>query len=213
MKKIVTAIALCLPLAAVVQATEIPKFETYLGYDYIRFNLDSPFVPNFNGNGGSAQFLYNFNKWAGVAFDAGAVNKGGFSDTLADTTVIHFCAGPQVTFHNHSHFTPFIHALFGGAYSTTSIGLTAIPVVPPVVNPLVTTPGVALPLSVRVGTANTDFAMLIGGGFDIKLSKRVAFRPVSADYFLTRLPSLVTGDTTNRNNWRLSAGFNFMFGE
>ena len=54
--------------------------------------------------------------------------------------------------------------------------------------------------------------MMAGGGLDIKLSKHIAFRPIGADYYLTRVPSFLTGNTTNRNNFRYSAGINFLFG-
>ena len=54
--------------------------------------------------------------------------------------------------------------------------------------------------------------MMAGGGLDIKINKHMSFRPIGADYYLVRLPSLLTGDTTNRNNFRYSTGINFLFG-
>jgi hypothetical protein len=54
--------------------------------------------------------------------------------------------------------------------------------------------------------------MLAGGGLDIKIGKHIAFRPVEADYFLTRFPTILTQDDTNRNHFRYSAGVNFLFG-
>ena len=77
-------------------------------------------------------------------------------------------------------------------------------------------PGIILPpngpISARINASNTGFAMFAGGGLDIKVSKHMAFRPIGADYYLTRLPSLLTGNTSNRNNFRYSAGVNFLFG-
>jgi hypothetical protein len=55
--------------------------------------------------------------------------------------------------------------------------------------------------------------MIAGGGVEIKLGKRVWFRPFEADYFLTRLQNHVTGLDHNQNNFRATAGFNFTFGE
>ena len=63
-----------------------------------------------------------------------------------------------------------------------------------------------------MNASNTGFAMMAGGGLDIKVSKHIAFRPIGADYYLTRIPSLLTGDTSNRNNFRYSAGINFLIG-
>jgi hypothetical protein len=67
--------------------------------------------------------------------------------------------------------------------------------------------------------------MMAGGGLDIKLNKHVTFRPVEADYYLTRADHrvvdlanianntpIVTG-TSNRNNFRYAAGVNFLFGK
>lgn len=54
--------------------------------------------------------------------------------------------------------------------------------------------------------------MFAGGGLDIKLSKHIGFRPIGADYFLTRSSTLFTGNDTNRNNFRYTAGITFMWG-
>ena len=101
--------------------------EAFLGYQFTRFNPNSGFVPSLNANGGSGQFVYNFYKWAGLAFDAGAVTKGVLNGRDIDTTVVHFVAGPRFAFHNHSRFTPFGEVLFGGSYATTSTRSTRYP--------------------------------------------------------------------------------------
>jgi opacity protein-like surface antigen len=155
--------------------------------------------------------VYNLNRWIGGVIDVGAVNNGRLNQTSVDTTVMDFVAGPRFTFHNHSRFLPYAQALFGGAYSTISTQVTVLPstgtVFPPgvLVNP-------NEPLSARLTASNTGFAMLVGGGLDIKLSKRVAFRPFEASYYLTRIPSLLSGNVSNRNNFRYAAGINFLFG-
>src|SRR5262249_13124605 len=156
----------------------------------------------FNANGGSGQFVYNFNKWIGVAVEGGAANKGVLNGADVDTTVAHVVAGPRISYHNHSRFTPFGEVLFGGAFGTTS---TQIPVIP-VAGPASFLPvPIGVPISARIQASNSGFAMMAGGGLDIKMSKHVAFRPLEFDYYLTRLPNLLTGDDTNKNNWRYSA--------
>ncbi len=45
--------------------------------------------------------------------------------------------------------------------------------------------------------------MIAGGGFDLRISRHLAIRPVEADYVLTLLPNGVNG---TQNNLRLSAG-------
>jgi hypothetical protein len=214
MSKSVRVLAATLLFAGAAAATDWQKYEVYLGYDFVRFNPNSDFVPSFNANGGGGQFVYNFNKWIGAAVDLAAVNKGTLGGFNVDTTVASFTAGPRFTFNHSGRWVPYVQVLFGGAYATTSTGIGVLPLA----NGAVIPPGIVLPpgvpFSARLGASNTDFAMLAGGGLDIKISRHVYFRPVEASYFLTRIPSfLTTGNTSNRNNFRYSAGVNFMFGE
>jgi opacity protein-like surface antigen len=205
MKKTITIIAASLSFALAAVAADNPKMETFLGYDYVRFNPDSGFVPSINANGGSGQFVYNFWKGVGLAFDAGAVNKGVLNGRDVDTTVVHFVAGPRFAYHNHSRFTPYGEALFGGAYATTSTRILGLPIAGSGFDP-------TIPVSTRLTASRTNFAMMIGGGLDIKFSKHMAFRPLAFDYYLTRVPTFFSGNDVNRNNWRYTAGVNFMFG-
>jgi len=198
--------------ASVAAATDFPTMETFLGYNFVRFNPNSDIVPSFNANGGSGQFVYNFNRYFGAAIDLGAVNNGRLNQTSIDTTVVDFVAGPRFTYTgHHSRFMPYAQVLVGGAYGTTSTSIAAFPLVP-VAGPLgnVVLPGGAI--EARVTASNTGFALLAGGGLDIRVGKHVAFRPFETSYYLTRVPSLLTGHITNRNNFRYAAGVNFLFG-
>jgi hypothetical protein len=210
MKKCFVFVAGFLLCALTLSATDESKFETFLGYNYVRFNPDSHIVPSFNANGGSGQFVYNFSHWIGAAVEAGAVNNGSLYSSAVDSTQIHFVAGPRFAWHRHSRWMPYGEALFGGSHATASAQISAIQVGGPIITPF----AAGTPISVRVQSSGaTHFAMLVGGGLDVKLSKHVAFRPAGFDYYLTRLPDFYNpGDTTNRNNWRYLAGFNFLFG-
>jgi len=204
-------------------AWNYPQYETFLGYSFVRFNPNSDFVPSYNSNGGAGQFVYNFNRWFGGEVDAGAVNKGVlniccdpftgniFNNGNVDTTTAWITAGPRVTFRgkgNDSRWKPFVHVLFGGAYTTAS-----------------TPDNTSDFLNSRLVASRWGFAMLAGGGLDIRVSRHFWFRPVGADYFLTRFQNnffgngvlvdgtVVNGNTTNRNNFRYTAGLNFTWGE
>ena len=48
MNKIVSLVAAALLFAAAAAATEFPRYETYLGYDWVKFNPASGNVPSFN---------------------------------------------------------------------------------------------------------------------------------------------------------------------
>jgi len=206
MRKIIVMIAAVLTFALVAAATEAPRAEAFLGYNFVRFNPDSGYIPSFNANGGSGQFVYNFNKWLGAAVDLGAVTKGTLNHYNVDSTVVDFVAGPRVTFHSHGRFMPFAQVLFGGAYATASLRVAGAVLPPGIVLP----PG--LPITARLNVSRTGFAMLAGGGLDIRMGRHAAFRPIGVDYYLTRMPSFLTGNDHNANNFRYSGGFAFWFG-
>src|SRR5690242_20272885 len=197
MKSFLKVIAAVPLFALVAAATDVPKFETFLGYGFVRFNPNSAFVPSFNANGGYGQFAYNFTKYFSGVVDAGAVNKGTLNGLNIDTTVTSLTAGPRFTYHNHSRFTPFVHVLFGGSWGSTSYPITGA-VLPG--GSTILPPGT--PFSARIIASNSGFAMFAGGGLDVRVSKHIAIRPVGADYFLTRSSTLFTGNDTNRNNFR-----------
>jgi opacity protein-like surface antigen len=219
MKKTITVIVASLSFVFAAGATDIPgRYETFLGYQFTRFNpnlpvgLLNPRIDSVDANGGSGQFIYNFDKWFGVVFDAGAVtnsnlNPLGFLTTSLDTTVTHFVAGPRFTYHTESRFMPYAEVMFGGAHGTSSF----------LCDPAFIADCPVLPsgFSTRVQVSHTSFALMAGGGIDIKVSKHVAFRPAGFDYYLTRSPLNIPalGITHNdRNNWRYTAGVTFMFG-
>jgi hypothetical protein len=206
MRKIIVILAAVLTSALVATAEDVPKMEAFLGYNYVRFNPDSALFPSFNANGGDGQFVYNFTQWIGGVADLGAVTAGSAGRFNIDSTVFNFVAGPRFTYHNDSRFQPFAQLLLGGAYSTASLPVAAV----------ILPGGIVLPpgsvINARLHASHTGFALFAGGGLDIRLSEHIAVRPIGADYYLTRLPSLITGDTTNRNNFRYSAGVSFLFG-
>ena len=211
MKKIITVIATSVCFAFVAGATEVPQTEVFLGYSLVRLNSNGDIIPSRDANGGSGQFVYNFSKGFGVAFDAGAVTNGAIRTTNVDTTVAHLVAGPRYKFNQHSRFQPYVQALFGGAYTTTSTQIFATVASPLIgVNPIIPAPGEAI--SARLVASRRSFAMLVGGGLDWKFNKHMQVRPVAFDYFMVQPESLIPGQTRERNNWRYSAGVNFTLG-
>jgi len=206
MKAFLTVLAASLSLALTATATDIPGFETYFGFDWVRFNPDTGTIRSFNADGGSAQFVYNFHKAFGVAFDLGAVTKdtlhGSFSNEQS-----HFLIGPRYGFYNHSRFTPFGEVLFGVANASVSTGILQVPTVLPASS-------IILPdnISASLTASRTSFAMMAGGGLDIRLTKHLTYRLIDADYFLSRPASLITHENVNKNNVRLTTGVDFTWG-
>jgi hypothetical protein len=174
---------------AVASAQDIPRVETFFGYSWARFDATSNRAPAYNAHGGDAQLIYNFNRWVGIVGDFGGYHNGSVG-RIADATVVNFQVGPRLSFRKRKRVNPYVQALFGGVHQSVS-GPVGIPV---------------------FGDEST-FAMLLGGGVDIRLGHRVAFRPFEADYFYTRLhnPAVFTL-SQNQDNVRLSGGFAFRFG-
>jgi hypothetical protein len=222
MKKTITVIATFLCFAFVAGATDIPKYETFLGYTYVRanqFNQNTGLgqtIGGFDMNGGSGQFIYNFGKWFSGVADIGAVTKQNVGVINANNTTAFYMFGPRVSYRNHSRFTPYAQIVFGGATRAVSRQLDVltgsnIPVFP-VVTPQSLFPGANTEVTAQVSATQTAFAMAVGGGLDWRLGKHFSFRPVSVDYVLTRFPSLSQGGNQNQNSIRASPGIIFTFG-
>jgi len=62
-----------------------------------------------------------------------------------------------------------------------------------------------------LSASNNGFAMAIGGGLDIGISRHVGLRPAQFDYFLTRYEWKALG-INNQSNFRYQAGLVFLFG-
>lgn len=223
MKKCYLLLCAAALTASVAAATDNGFGGAFLGYNWVRFNPSSNIpgvsVPSFDLNGGNAQLAYTLRPGIGLVLDVGVVHAGSlFANGVSnqngvDHTLTDFVLGPRYTFHRHSRWMPFGQALFGGAHATSSTGVTLLQggiVWPPA--GVVLPPGSVQPVNATLQAERTGFAMLVGGGLDIKINKHIALRPIGADYYLTRLPAFVTGNDTNKNHFRYSAGVNFMFG-
>jgi opacity protein-like surface antigen len=111
--------------------------------------------------------MYNFYNGLGVAFDVGVVTKDTFNGIFSNRQA-HFLLGPRYGFYNHSRFTPFVEVLFGGARGSVSIDLNQVQEVFPASS-------IVLPndVSARLTASRTSFAMMAGGGLDIRLTEKV----------------------------------------
>jgi opacity protein-like surface antigen len=91
-----------------------------------------------------------------------------------------FLVGPEFKWRNHTRLTPFAHTLVGVAVSKGD-GMLTFP------------GGTSL-----IKVSKTGVALALGGGFDIRVSKRFSFR-TSVDYN----PAYIGGGTTtDPRNWR-----------
>ena len=233
MRRVVTAVAVILVSSFAAFAADYGRFETFFGYTYVRFQTSNQFVgepfdlnvPNFSAHGGSAQFAYNWNRWFSIVADAGAVTStgdiGDFGNSILfpalsrgggfNATVANYLLGPRVSFKKGSRFVPYVQTLFGGATSWQSLPVPDVAIVVPAA----LGGGVIVPngANIRFNRETSGFAMTAGGGLDIKINRHVLFRPIQAEYFLTRLSPIGAFGVTTRNNFRYSVGINFSYGE
>ncbi|HEY2647423.1 MAG TPA: hypothetical protein VGI34_10640 [Candidatus Acidoferrales bacterium] len=192
-------------------AQEYSKWEVPVDYSYARGNGAN--IRAFSLNGGGGGIVYNFNRFFGIKGDlqgygsttrvftnVPVINPLTGTPTLGAVSVngnlFTYMAGPQLRLPTHT-FKPFAEFLFGGAHTNTYANLfqaTGITGARP---------------------NNNAFAMAIGGGFDIRVSKMISIRPFQMDYLLTRFGSnfLPIPGQRNQNNFRYLAGINFTFGE
>jgi len=205
---IVMAVLLFGGIGAMAQDT--PKADLFFGYSFLRYN-SAQTVPAFTANGGIGSFGLNVNDHIGLEAELGGYHNGNVNNYHFDSTTFSFLFGPRLSYGRSKKVDPYFHVLFGGQHGTSSIAADSILVVNPLVN---------APSNGRYKGSQTSFAMAVGGGIDIKLSKAVTFRPVQIDYYLTRFeaPEVVVPTDSNlktarnQNNFRYAAGIQFTFG-
>jgi outer membrane immunogenic protein len=163
--------------------------ELALDYSYIRSNAPPGGCGCFNLNGGSATVAWPVGpgKFALVG-DLTIANSNNIDSTAYNLTLGIFTAGvrylPPV---GHWRIQPFGQVLVGGARASGSLTL------PP--NPAYTDAGLA-------------FAANMGGGLDLRISRRFSLRLFDADYLVTTFQN---GVNDHQNNVRLSSGLVIRF--
>ena len=162
---------------------EYPKVEVFVGYSAlgeansrgISFGANRHVGGNYSAEPGfETSIIRNFSKHFGIKGDFSAhFNNESASGPLTyctpgcttatqnfqlKTRVYNFLAGPEFKARNKTRFTPFAHVLAGVAHTSATF----------------TTPGPTFNLLLK--KSDNSFAMALGGGIDIRASKRVSFR-------------------------------------
>jgi outer membrane protein OmpA-like peptidoglycan-associated protein/opacity protein-like surface antigen len=185
--------------------SDTPKLELFLGYSNILATPMSVTNRVADLQGGDMNIAFNPNRYLGLVGDFAGYHAntltfdgagGSFRDVGADGKAITYMVGPRLSF-RRPRFTLFGQALFGDANArkVTVNDCTGSPVCTP------------LP-------SEHSFAMALGVGLDLNLSRHLAFRIIQAEYFLTQFrdPSSTAGTISIRNNVRLSSGIVFRSG-
>jgi outer membrane protein OmpA-like peptidoglycan-associated protein len=176
--------------AVLAQEAPTPKFDIFGGYSWYDPGLR---VNNIKLESDPKGFAfaptYNFSKNFGISVDGAGhfgQNGAGAGENQAGSIMV----GPRFMLRNDEHFWPFVHALVG--WQTLTID-SAIP-------------GGAY--------GRSGIATMLGGGFDIPISKRISFRLIEANYVWAHhnfYPQTATR-SNNPSGADLRSGLVFNFG-
>lgn len=196
----VLVFALAIPAMA---QDELPKFDLFGGYSYVRVNLQGSIHSNLNGASGAVGFypsrhlgvVGDFGGYRLSTLTAGSSSPLGSGSLGVSGNIITYLFGPRIRFGGEG-LSPFVQALFGGAHSSDITCSTSN----------------AACSSVTGGTghllsSDNAFAMTLGGGIDIKVSHHFSVRG-QGEYLMTRFKDVTssTGARAMQNNARISVG-------
>lgn len=130
-----------------------------------------------NANGWDTAVTGNLNRWFGVAGDFSGAYKSQNGVSFNNYT---YTFGPVLSWRHNPSFTPFAHFLAGGFRASAAFsGLSG---------------------------SDSGFAMMFGGGVDVKATQHVAVRAVQFDWL-----SMRANGFSDNNNMRISTGLLFRY--
>jgi len=187
MRKLVSVgiliLGLCLSAAA---ADDTPTAEVFGGVSFLHLDIPTAAGVKKNYAGWDSEFQFNVNKILGVTADIGG-NYGRLQPNIANSHTYTFAFGPTFSFRSE-HATIFAHTLFGE--NSTNI---------------VTAAGTA-------GSTDSAFAMVWGGGIDVKINQTFALRLGQIDWVYTRHNLTAVGFPDHQNNIRYAGGITINLG-
>ena len=184
---------LAMPLAA----QDTPKLEVFGGYQYLHngdFSVSGETVSGSgqNWNGWDANATYYFNRNIGVQgdFSGSYATFDVFDLGSASSHIYTYAGGPVVALNAGGKINPFVHALFGGARLTLSESGASV--------------------------SFNGFTTIVGGGVDVKVAPRIAFRLVQADWAYYHFgDKTIAGETipsfSANKNVKIATGIVFRF--
>jgi hypothetical protein len=199
---------------------EYPRLEFFAGYAAAGYNPDtappivnqrlSPFFSDQAGGptGFETSVSKNFRRYVGLKGDfaayfndshgrgtftncpVGQVCATGAQDFKINSRAFYFMAGPEFKWRNRTRVAPYLHALFGGVHSRSEFSTTGSIV------------------TLRDNDAQSGFAMALGGGLDVRVTRRASIRTM-VDYAPTWLKEGGANERSKQEHIRLSLGILF----
>ena len=183
---------------AAAQDQPAPKWELFAGYSVfdpganVHGLLPGALLPlnsrlEWNPRGAGASLTYDFNNWFGLTLDTSThwgSRETGIVRRIDDAAFSNLSFGPKLTY-RHNRFSPFFEVLVGDQRLMPDAFYDV-----------------------------DKFGLMVGGGLDINLSRRVALRLIRADYVLSsyRYGPISSVPSTDIRGLRAQTGLVFMFG-
>ena len=158
------------------------KGEVFGGYQYTNLS-DSIATKRLSSNGWNAGFAYYFSRYVGAKADFGGAYATDNTASAQPFSVRNYTYtfGPVISARRDKRFTPFGEALFGGYHETLA----------------------------GYNNSLSSFAMLAGGGVDVKVTQQFFVRAVQVDWLYTRPPNAAV--FLKANSLRITAGLAYRF--
>jgi len=164
-------------------APAAPAHEVDLAFTYSPQHRNSTAGNSFWSQGGSVEFSADLYRGFGVAADFSANHASNINGSGVKLTTLTTMFGPRYTWSRHKL------AIFGGGLIGVSAGSDSV----------FPSPGGAT-------QSARSFAAQVGGGVDLRLTPRIAVRPIEASWLRTQFPN---GANNVQNTLQLSAGIVF----
>jgi opacity protein-like surface antigen len=129
--------------------------------------------------GGSGGFSVTNSRNISFVTNVGYTSQTNINNNGRNLALLTALEGARYTFDHGQRITPFGQASVGIAHTDTNL---------------------------RIDNGVTRFAMAVGGGVDMHLTHRLAFRPIEAEYLFSTVPN---GQNNFQNQLRLTAGVVF----
>ena len=189
MRIFVNTLLLSLTTAAVAQQKPSNTIDGSITFSELRANAPVGGCGCFWMAGGTGEISYPvWRNFSAVAEVAGHTT-GHIPDFNTGLSLLSGMGGVRLRAPNHTRFQPFAQALFGGVHGFDSY--------------------FPAPVGKLPTSYDTSFALAVGGGLDVTISKHVWIRALKADYNYSGLRNL-QGD--HQNQLRIGAGILFRAG-
>jgi len=178
------ALAVCVIVVVcsfAVVAQEYVKAQAFGGFQYTSFDAFN--IQHVNLLGWNAQYTHYVNKPFGITGEVtGSYGSPTVGGIGTSLPTYTFMFGPTMRA-PLAKSTPFVHALFGAAHMSNSKGVYS----------------------------STGFALALGGGWDLQLSRSIDWRVVQADYLATRLHDPTGTGNPQQDSFRFATGIVYKF--